>query len=127
MSDFVPKEKINRKIKSTKEWMLALTPNIKIIDRLKKINPRMFLAGFKAEYNVSQKELRESAKAVLKRAGTDIIVANDVGKKGRGFGTDTNEVYIVDKKGNVTHLPLASKKDIARKILDYVVDCFCSR
>ncbi len=127
ISDFVAKEKINRKVKSTKEWMLALEPNIKIIDRLKKINPQMFLAGFKAEHDVLQKELIESAKEVLKRAGTDIIVANDVGKKGRGFGSDTNEVYIVDKKGNVTHLPLASKKDIARKILDYVVDRFCSR
>ncbi len=121
ISDFAPKEKINRKVKSMTTWMLALEPNIKIIDRLKKINPQMFLVGFKAEYDVLQKELIESAKKVLNRAGTDIIVANDVGKKGRGFGTDTNEVFIVDKKGNVAHLPLASKRQIASQLLDRVL------
>lgn len=121
ISDFVAKEKINKKIKSTGDWMLALEPNIKIIDKLKKINPRMFLAGFKAEYDTSEGELIKSANTVLKRAGTDIIVANDVGKIGRGFATDTNEVYVIDKKGKVVHLPLSSKRKIAEELINIIL------
>lgn len=120
ISDFVAKEKVNKKVKSATDWVLALEPNIKIIDRLKKINPQMFLVGFKAEYDVSEGELIKSAKAVLKRAGTDLIVANDVGKIGRGFASDTNEVWIIKKKGKVIHLPLAPKKKIAQQLMDYI-------
>jgi len=49
-----------------------------------------------------------------------LIVVNDVGKKGVGFGTETNEVFIVDKKKNAIHVPLAPKREVARKILDVV-------
>jgi len=49
-----------------------------------------------------------------------LIVVNDVGKKGVGFGTETNEVFIVDKEKKVIHVPLAPKREVARKILDVV-------
>jgi len=49
----------------------------------------------------------------------DLIVANDVSKEGAGFGTDTNEVYIVDPERRVEHLK-ASKYEIAAKIFDRV-------
>ena len=41
----------------------------------------------------------------------DLIVANDVSKEDRGFDVDTNEVYIVDPKCDVLHIPLTSKKE----------------
>jgi phosphopantothenoylcysteine decarboxylase/phosphopantothenate--cysteine ligase len=43
-----------------------------------------------------------------------------VTKEGSGFGTDTNEVTIINKKGEAEHLPLMSKRDVADKILDRV-------
>jgi phosphopantothenoylcysteine synthetase/decarboxylase len=45
-----------------------------------------------------------------------------VGRKGAGFGTDTNEVFIVDKKKNVIHISLARKREVAQKILDVIND-----
>ena len=51
----------------------------------------------------------------------NLIVANDVGLAGRGFESDTNEVYVVDPEKNVVHIPLLSKRDVAAKILDVVV------
>jgi len=47
---------------------------------------------------------------------------NDVGKRGAGFGTDTNEIFIVDKKKSIVHVELAEKREVARKILDAVME-----
>ena len=47
----------------------------------------------------------------------DIIVANDVSKKGTGFNVDFNEVTIIDRKGSDTiwFLLLAIKKFVSRR------------
>jgi phosphopantothenoylcysteine decarboxylase/phosphopantothenate--cysteine ligase len=76
--------------------------------------------AFRAEYKLPKKELIESAYKRLEEAKADLIVVNDVGKKEVGFGTDTNEVFIVDKKKNTVHVHLAKKREVAKKILDAV-------
>jgi phosphopantothenoylcysteine decarboxylase/phosphopantothenate--cysteine ligase len=76
--------------------------------------------AFRAEYKLSKHELIESAHARLLEAKADLIVVNDVGKKGVGFGTETNEVFIIDKNKKEVHVPLASKREVARRILDAV-------
>ena len=117
VSDFSLKEKINKKIKSGKELHLELTPTTKIFERIKGLNKKIKLVGFKAEYKVSEKELVGKAYSLLKRAKADFIVANDVAKG--VFGSEYNEVYIVDKKKKIKHIK-ASKREIAYKILDLI-------
>lgn len=78
--------------------------------------------AFRAEYKLAKRELIESAYKRLLEAKADLIVVNDVGKKGVGFGTDTNEVFIIDKKKSIVHVPLAKKRQVARKILDVTID-----
>ncbi len=78
--------------------------------------------AFRAEYKLPKKELIDSAYKRLLEAKADLIVVNDVGKKGVGFGTDTNEVFIIDKKKNIMHVQLAKKREVARKILDVIKD-----
>jgi phosphopantothenoylcysteine decarboxylase/phosphopantothenate--cysteine ligase len=97
---------------------LELEPTRKIIDQIKKISPKVFLVGFRAEYKLPKKELIESAHKKLVEANADLIVINDIGKKGAGFGTETNEVFIIDKEKKAIHVPLAHKRQVARKILD---------
>jgi len=97
---------------------LELKPTKKIIDCVKKISPRTFLVAFRAEYKLSEKDLIESAYRRLLEADADLIVVNDVSKKNVGFGTETNEVFIVDEEKKVVHVPLAPKQEVARKILD---------
>lgn len=101
---------------------LKLKPTAKIIDRVKKVSPGTFLVAFRAEYELPKKELIESAYKRLLEAKADLIIVNDVGKKGVGFGTDTNEVFIIDKNKNTVHVPLAKKREVARKILDVIID-----
>jgi len=50
----------------------------------------------------------------------NLIVANDVGKEKRGFQSETNEVFIIDKTKKVYHLSLEHKEKISEKIVDII-------
>jgi len=102
------------------EWIIQLKPLPKVVENVKKVDPDIYLVGFKAEYSVSDEELIDRAYKRLKGADMNLIVANDVARKGVGFGTETNEVFIVDNTRKVTHLDLMSKREVAKRILDHV-------
>ncbi len=122
-SDWGP---VDRKMEKTSsdqgEWTLKLKALPKIIAEVKKTDPKVFLVGFKAEYNINEKELIERSYMRLKEMKMNLIVANDVSKEKRGFNVDTNEVWIVDPKRKVLHVALTSKREIAGKLLDLVRD-----
>jgi len=99
-----------------------LKPTPKIIDAIKKISPDTFLVAFRAEYNLSDEELVQSAYERLKKAKADLIAANDIGRKEVGFGYDTNEIFIVDANKKVVHVPLAAKREVAKRLFDVIVD-----
>jgi len=121
-SDFGPAERPMEKISSgTPEVIVRLKPLPKVVEQVKKVAPKVFLVGFKAEYNVSEEELIERAYKRLKEVDMDLIVANDVSKEGVGFAVETNEVYVIDGKKNVAHISLTSKTNVAKKVLDIVV------
>lgn len=118
VSDFEFKQKSDKKIDSANSLFLDLKPTTKIIRQIKKINPDIFLVGFKAEFNISRDEIIECARKQIKDAGTDLVVANDISRDCCHFGSDNNEVLIVDD--DVLTVPLASKNEIAKKILDVI-------
>lgn len=121
-ADWTVKKPFSHKVSTHKlhSLDLKLKPTKKIIDHVKKVSPKTFLVAFRAEYKLSKKELIESAYKRLLEANADLIIVNDVGKKGAGFGTETNEILIVGKEKKVVHVPLALKREVARKILDVV-------
>lgn len=121
-SDFAPTERPMEKISSSiPELTIHLRPLPKIIEQVKKIDPGVFLVGFKAEYNVSDDMLIERAYKRLREADMDLIVANDVSREGVGFAVETNEVYIIDREKKITHIPKTSKAIVAEKITDIIV------
>jgi phosphopantothenoylcysteine decarboxylase/phosphopantothenate--cysteine ligase len=121
-ADWTPEEPFSHKVSSHElhSLNLKLKPTAKIIDSVKEVSPRTFLVAFRAEYKLPNKALIDSAYKRLLQANADLIVVNDVGKKGAGFGTDTNEVFIVDKKKKTVHVQLAKKREVARKVLDVI-------
>lgn len=122
-ADYGLSNRIMEKTPSGKnEWILHLKPLPKIVERIKKIDPKVYLVGFKAEYNISDEELIDRAYNRLIGANMDLIVANDVAREKTGFGTDTNEVFIINPDKNVKHIDLADKYTVASKILDFVRD-----
>ena len=120
VSDFTINNRRNGKIKSDNNIHLELTPTTKIFENINKLKKDILLIGFKAEYNVSEKILVERAYGLLKDANAELVVANDVGKGGRGFDVETNEVFIVDKNRKVTHVDLADKRVVGNRILDEI-------
>ncbi|WP_457751650.1 bifunctional phosphopantothenoylcysteine decarboxylase/phosphopantothenate--cysteine ligase CoaBC [Thermococcus sp.] len=115
VSDFRVKEKANVKIKSGKELTLHLEPTPKIINRVKKLQPDVFLVGFKAETGLREEELIEAARQQIERAESNLVIANTLS----AFGSDENEVLLVTKD-DVKKLPRMSKKELAEKIWDEI-------
>ncbi len=121
VSDYGPSERKMIKTPSSMEkWRIELKPIPKIIERVKKAYPEVYLVGFKAEYGISDEELVKRAISRLKEVDMDLIVANDVARENVGFGTDTNEVFIIDGEDNVIHLPVMGKNEIAQRLLTVV-------
>jgi len=118
VSDFEFREKSDKKLDSNSSLFLNLKPTTKIIRQIKKINPEIFLVGFKAEFNISREDIINCARKQISDAGTDLVIANDVSRTGCHFGSDNNEVLIVDD--DVLSVPLASKKEIAKIIVDEI-------
>jgi phosphopantothenoylcysteine decarboxylase/phosphopantothenate--cysteine ligase len=115
-ADFIPRTVADQKIKKSDAGLKL--EMVKAPDILSEIKEGQFIkVGFKAE----TQNLVDNAKDKLYKTNLDLIVANDVTREGSGFGTDTNEVTIINKKGESEHLPLMPKRDVADQILDRVV------
>jgi phosphopantothenoylcysteine decarboxylase/phosphopantothenate--cysteine ligase len=121
--DFTFAEKYSGKIPSDlKEFTAKLIQNPKISAEVKKISPETVTVGFKAEYGVSLDDLIGRAYRRLVENNLDLIVANDVSRSDIAFGSDYNEVYIIDRSKNIIHIPKSSKREIARKIVEVAVN-----
>lgn len=79
--------------------------------------------GFAAETT----NLAEHASAKLTDKQLHLMVANDVGKAGSGFGTTTNEVTIFHPDGRIEPLSLLPKTEVAAAIWDRVVPLLRTR
>ncbi|WP_297074215.1 bifunctional phosphopantothenoylcysteine decarboxylase/phosphopantothenate--cysteine ligase CoaBC [Thermococcus sp.] len=113
VSDFRVKNRAETKIKSGKTLTLELEPTPKIIDRVKELQPDVFLVGFKAE--TGKEKLVEEARKQIARAGSDLVVANTL----RAFGSEENEVLLVSREG-VKRLPKMNKRELAERLWDEI-------
>lgn len=75
------------------------------------------ICGFAME----TQDLLENAKKKLETKNADIIVANNLKVNGAGFGTDTNVVTFITKEG-VEEMPIMSKDEVAKEILDKMIE-----
>ena len=80
------------------------------------VSGRPILIGFAAE----TENLIENATAKLIQKNLDFIVANNLTQAGSGFGCDTNQVKIIDRKGIVTELPPLTKEEVAGRVFDRI-------
>jgi phosphopantothenoylcysteine decarboxylase/phosphopantothenate--cysteine ligase len=123
VADFTPAKKSGKKIDTLVGRMeLQLVATKKIIDEVKKKSKGTFLVAFKADYNVTDPVLIDKAYRKLQESGADIVVANDLGRKGSEAGSNMNQVFIVDRKKRAVHLPLESKQEIAKRLLEIVAE-----
>jgi len=119
VADYRVASPAGQKIKSKKDegLTLDLVPNPDILRELAARKGRTFLVGFAAETN----DLRRNAQTKLTAKGIDLLVANDVSRKGIGFEADDNQVVLLDRWGGEIELPMMSKIAVADAILDRVL------
>jgi phosphopantothenoylcysteine decarboxylase/phosphopantothenate--cysteine ligase len=114
VADYRPISAAKDKIKKGKGGLtLELEPTPDILSSVK---GDFIKVGFAAESS----DLVENAKKKVKQKRLDFIVANDITARDSGFGTDTNRVTIVERKGKVNRYPLLTKREVAERILDKV-------
>ncbi|WP_142786479.1 bifunctional phosphopantothenoylcysteine decarboxylase/phosphopantothenate--cysteine ligase CoaBC [Changchengzhania lutea] len=119
VADFKPKEVSTEKIKKSASTLrLELEKTKDILQSLGKIKTNQYLVGFALETN---NEL-ENAKDKLKRKHLNLIVLNSLNDKGAGFKSDTNKVTFIDADDNVMAFPLKSKADVAKDLLDKIIN-----
>ncbi len=115
VEDFKPAKTVNSKIKKedNENFVFEFTRTIDILENIGRNKSGFKLIGFALETDNGP----ENAKKKLKSKNLDMIVLNDPNVKGAGFGTDTNVVTLIDKKGS-EELPLMSKYDVGNAILN---------
>jgi len=120
VADFRPASAAESKLKRGE---LADTPLIRLAENpdvagtTRKLGrPGCIRVGFALE----TQNLVASARAKLEAKGFDLIVANDPGEEGAGFGVTTNRVTILDRGGSEDALPVLPKDRVASAILDRV-------
>lgn len=117
VADFTVATPAAHKIKKSAEGLhLQLVKNIDILAELgARKEAHQILVGFAAE---SRDHLREGERK-LREKNLDLIVVNDILDEHSGFDTDTNQVFLIDRKGSRRE-PLLSKEATADRIWDAV-------
>jgi phosphopantothenoylcysteine decarboxylase/phosphopantothenate--cysteine ligase len=92
VADFRPMVAARKKIKKKREpRLIRLTPTVDILGELGRRKTHQFLIGFAAETD----SVQLNAVRKLRAKRLDMIVANDVSKRGIGFESDANQVTIL--------------------------------
>jgi phosphopantothenoylcysteine decarboxylase/phosphopantothenate--cysteine ligase len=78
------------------------------------------VVGFAAETGDASGSVLDHGRTKARRKGADLIAVNAVGS-GRGFGTDSNEVTLLDGTGEVVGAASGTKREVADAVWDAVV------
>lgn len=115
VADYTPEKTVDEKLKKSDDDMsISLVRTTDILQYLgEHKKPNQKLCGFAME----TKDLLENARKKLISKHADMIVANNLKVDGAGFGTDTNVVTFIKEK-ETKELPLLSKDEVAKAILD---------
>lgn len=120
VADFKPDTIAQQKIKKTEAApVINLVPTKDTLLELGKLKRKnQLLVGFALE---TENEV-ENAKKKIKNKNLDLIVLNSLNDKGAGFKGDTNKITIIDKYNNLKEFKLKTKQEVAKDILNAILD-----
>jgi len=121
VADFTPGKRNETKIKreqgKSNKFILELKPTKDIAAELGKIKrPGTLHIGFALE---TDNEV-QNAFVKLDKKNFDAIVLNSLRDEGAGFGTDTNKISIIDRKGSIIDFNIKSKQLVAVDIVNFI-------
>ncbi len=120
VADYRPAEVATQKIKKNDDTLdLHLLKNKDIAKHLGEIKKDdQILIGFALETN---DEVNNAISKIHKK-NLDFIVLNSLNDEGAGFGHDTNKIKIINKKGDVKAYELKTKKEVAKDIINELIE-----
>jgi phosphopantothenoylcysteine decarboxylase/phosphopantothenate--cysteine ligase len=118
VADYRPAHPADDKIKKERPT-LEITLE-RTVDILGSLIGSFVRVGFAAESS----NLEHNAQSKLSSKRLDLIVANDITSTDSGFGVENNRVTLIDRTGAIDRLPLLSKREVADRVLDRVVQLF---
>ncbi len=118
VADYMPRNQAAQKIKKTAAGRALTLDLVETPDILADVKGGFLRVGFAAE----TEDIVENATRKLRNKQLDLIVANDVTAPNSGFEVDTNRVTIISQDGKTETLPLMSKREVADRILDKVMN-----
>ncbi|MCE5299366.1 MAG: hypothetical protein LLG37_00630 [Spirochaetia bacterium] len=117
VGDFTaPRQSGKIKRESGRSVTIKLTPTVDIMARAGRIKGKRVLVGYSAESGNKIKNAVEK----MKRKNLDLVVFNDISKKGLGFASDDNKITVMAKGGRSVYEARASKQELAAGIIDLI-------
>jgi phosphopantothenoylcysteine decarboxylase/phosphopantothenate--cysteine ligase len=115
VADFRPASATDRKIKKEQGLSsIELEPTADILRELATLRSGQILVGFAAETN----DLEVAGRAKLEAKELDLIIVNEVGREGTGFGSETNDAMMLSRAGDDEPLRTWTKSGLAAAICD---------
>jgi phosphopantothenoylcysteine decarboxylase/phosphopantothenate--cysteine ligase len=109
VSDYRPLKTFSKKVPSGKKrWQIALVPTPKLLGLFKRIDPVLFVVGFKFEPEAAKSKLIREAKKLLDSKNCDAVIANMLQ---RGH----YRAYIVRK--DLISGPLLNKEGLVKELV----------
>jgi phosphopantothenoylcysteine decarboxylase/phosphopantothenate--cysteine ligase len=124
VADFRPEQRAPQKLKKEQgPPRLTLTPTTDILLTMGKRKEHQVLTGFAAE----TEDLENAARRKLTEKNLDLVVVNEVGRPGTGFGSSTNRAAILAAAGDDVPLRQWTKQELAEAIMDRVARLLADR
>ncbi|WP_291319656.1 bifunctional phosphopantothenoylcysteine decarboxylase/phosphopantothenate--cysteine ligase CoaBC [Desulfonatronospira sp.] len=121
VADFAPEKASTLKFKKKgyASLQVKMNPTPDILAEMSASRTRaQKIVGFAAE----AENFKDNASAKLSQKSLDLIVANQVSSDSTPFGSEDNQVLIMDKSGRMEYLPKLSKQKIAWRIADWILE-----
>ncbi|MGW8283533.1 MAG: bifunctional phosphopantothenoylcysteine decarboxylase/phosphopantothenate--cysteine ligase CoaBC [Gemmatimonadota bacterium] len=124
VSDFRLGRPAREKIKKSglSEGTLSLElesgPDLLLETRDQRMAGGVFTLGFALEST----EGESNAAAKLRSKSMDLVALNMAGPPDSGFEAETNRITLIDSSGAIERFPLASKREVADRLLDRIED-----
>jgi len=117
VGDYRPIKKYSEKLHKTSDKIsIELEKNPDILKKIKKIKYKQIVIGFAAE----TENLVESGTRKLNEKDLDCIIANKVGTKKAGFGSENLDAIAIFKNGKMENLGCRDKKKVAEYLIENI-------
>lgn len=115
VADYKPKMTFEQKMKKQEgPWKIEMERTKDILKELGEKRTKQILIGFAAE----SENIEKYARKKLESKKVDMIAANSISSPGSGFEGDTNEVILFKRTGVSVTIPMSTKTEVAKILLD---------